>query len=176
MNIKFKVANVLSLKEKLVITIFGSYDLDAMARLNKLKKCMIDKGYTRCNIVMDYAFPVKRRGETDNQYFLRKSIHWLERSDACFFIFFDDCRNDGVVLELKHTCDFLHDKLETCLVALESKRLGVTSRLVQGTIDNLEMQRKLNQRRFEDDEQLCKFCGGATISFLKKLRYLLQNR
>jgi hypothetical protein len=168
--------SLFTLKDKLVLTLLGSYDSAALVRLKKLKKCLIDKGYEKCRLVSDYSSPIRNKRENDDQYFLRKSVHWLERSDACIFVFFNGCRNDGVAHEIKHTCDHLQDKLETSLVAIESKCSRYSSSLVRGTIDNFEMQKKLNRRFFKDDTQLCRFSNGSAINFLRKLRYHLLDR
>lgn len=168
--------NILELKSRLLITIFGSFDKKGLKKLNNLKKCLIQNGYTKCRLVSDYRFPKKRKNEDTDQYFRRKSIYWLENSDACIFVFLDDVNNEGVVYELKHTCDHLESKLDTCLVTIELKCSKYSTSLIRGTVTNLVKQQKLNRRFFKDEAQLCKFCTSAAISFLKKLRYYLLER
>ena len=168
--------NLLGLKGRLLLTIFGSYDSGALARLRSLKECLIRKGYIKCRLVSDYAYPPRRKNESNDQYFLRKSIYWLENSDACIFVFLHDFDSAGVALELKHTCDHLHSKLETCLVTIEWKCSRYSTSLIRGTVTNLVIQRKLNRRFFKNDAQLCKFCSSSAISFLKKRRFYLLER
>lgn len=127
-------------------------------------------------MVSDYKYPVKTNNEDYDQYFLKKSIYWLENSDACIFVYLHGCNNEGVTFELKHTCDHLESKLDNCLVAIESKCTRYSTSLLRGTITNLVKQQKINRRFFKDDPQLCKFCGSAALSFLKKKRYDLIER
>ena len=168
--------NVLSLKNKLLLTIFGSYDNEALLELTSLRDCLVKKGYSKCRIVSDYDFPTRGSSEGHDSYFRRKSVYWLENSDACIFVFLHDVSNEGVAFELKHTCDHLGSKLETCLVAIESKCTKYSSSLIRGTVTDLVKQGKINRRFFRDREQLCKFCGSAAISFLKKRRFFLLER
>lgn len=169
-------ANILQLKDRLLLTIFGSYDKKALGRLKKLKLCLVQQGYVRSRLASDYSFPRKRKSEDKDQYFRRKSIYWLENSDACIFVFLHKVNNEGVAFELKHTCDHLESKLETSLVAIEAKCVRYSTSLIRGTVTSLVKQRKLNRRFFRNDPQLCKFCSYAAISFLKKRRFLLVER
>ena len=175
MNRETERISVFDLKDRLILTIFGSYDNDAKRKLSNLKKCLIQKGYFKCRLVSEYPFPKKRKDEDNDQYFRRKSIYWLENSDACIFVFLHGVKNDGVAIELKHVCDHLESKLETCLVAIESKCSKYSTSLIRGTVTNLVKQQKLNRRFFKDEPQLCRFCSSAAISFLKKRRFYLLN-
>lgn len=168
--------NLLDLRNKLAITIFGSYDRKAVTRLNNLKECLIRAGYSKCRIVSDYVHPPKKKKETYDQYFLRKSIYWLELSDSCFFVFFADVENDGVAFELQRTCEHLLTKLETSLVLVDLKRSRYSTSLIRGTVTNLVALQKLNRRFFKDDAQLCKFCASAALSFLRKRKFFLMDR
>jgi hypothetical protein len=171
------VINILSFKDKLLVTIFCSYDDEALKRVNNLKEHMVKKGYLICRMVSDYSYPVKRKNENSDQYFLRKSIYWLEQSDVCIFVLFGNVENDGVVLEIKHACDHLPSKLETSLVAIESKGSRVSTCLIRGTISNQVNLRKLTRRFFVNDVQLCRFCCSASKSFLRKrILYLIDRQ
>lgn len=168
--------NILKLKGRLLLTVFGSYDNEALIQLNRLKECLVKKGFARCRLVSDYPFPTKKSNEDNDQYFRRKSIYWLEKSDSCIFVFLHDFNNEGVAYELKHTCDHLESKLTTCLVAIESKCVKYSTSLVRGSVTDLVKQRKINRRFFKGESQLCKFCSSAAISFMKELRYYLLER
>jgi hypothetical protein len=168
--------SVIAFKDKLVVTIFSSYDDGALKKISRLKECMVRKGYARCKIVADYPYPRQRQNENMDQFFLRKSIYWLERSDACIFVFLKGFDNGGVAIELKHACDHLPDKVETSLVVIESTCYKISTSLIRGTIANLADQKKLNRRFFKDEIQLCKFCSSASLSFLKKLILYLIDR
>jgi len=176
MNNATENANLLQLKDRLLLTIFGSYDREALKELRKLKSCLIQKGYLKSRLASDYSFPRKVKSEDKDQYFRRKSIYWLENSDACIFIFLHGVDNQGVAFELKHTCDHLEIKLETCLVAIEARCTKYSTSLIRGTVTSLAMQGKLNRRFFRTESQLCKFCSSAAISFLKKRRFYLLER
>lgn len=168
--------NILELKSRLQLTIFGSYDKEALDELVQLRECLREKGFLKCSLVSDYFIPLKKYGESNDQYNLRKSIYWLENSDACIFVFLCHVKNDGVAFELKHTCDLLENKLSTSVVAIESKCQRYSTSLIRGTITNLAAQKKLNRRFFKDITQLCKFCSSAAISFLKEKKYVLMDR
>ena len=167
MRKELRYTNILRFKSKLLLTIYGSYDKQGLLRLNELRNCLTKKGYTKTALVLERPYPTKNAKEDNDQYFLRKSIYWLENSDACIFVFFNDLNNEGVVFELKHVCDRLEDKLSTCLVVIESRKARFSTSLIRGTITNLMLQRKMNRRFFDNDAQLCRFCGSAAISFLK---------
>lgn len=176
MNRKSRVVNILDLKSRLLLTIFGSYDSEVLSKLEHLKACLVNRGYDKCDLVANRSFPTKRATEDTDEYFRRKSIYWLENSDACVFVFLHGVNNEGVAFELKHTCDHLETKLETCLVAIQSKCVRYSTSLIRGTVTVLVKQSKLNRRFFRDEQQLCKFCTSAAISFLKKRRFYLFER
>jgi len=176
MKRKSRVESILDLKSRLFLTIFGSYDSEALGKLELLKLCLINRGYDKCDLVANRSFPTKRSIEENDEYFRRKSIYWLENSDACVFVFLHSVNNEGVAFELKHTCDHLEAKLETCLVAIESKCVKYSTSLIRGTVTTLVKQKKLNRRFFRGEQQLCKFCSSGAISFLKKRRFYLLER
>ncbi len=171
-----KTLTILDLKSKFLLVILGSYNKKALVELNKLRDCLVSKGYKKCRLVSDYTFPKKKRKETDDQYFHRKSVYWLENSDACIFVFLNSVNNDGVAFELHHTCDHLETKLETSLVAIDSRSTRYTTSLLRGKLANLIAEQKINQRYFHDSKQLCAFSSSASISFLKKRRYYILER
>lgn len=171
-----KTTNLLELKDRLLLTIFGSYDKNALGKLRKLKQCLVQKGYTKSRLASDYSFPRKKKSEDKDQYFRRKSIYWLENSDACIFVFLHGVNNEGVGFELKHVCDHLESKLETCLVTIEAKCSRYSTSLIRGTVTSLVQQQKLNRRFFKNESQLCKFCCSVAIGFLKKRRFYLLER
>ncbi len=164
------------LKKLIILTILGSYDDKAMSSLIELRDCLRSKGYGKCRLVCDYPFPRKNRKETNEQYFYRKSIFWLEHSDACVFVFLDGVQNDGVAFELQHACDHLEGKLDTCLVAIDSKAKRYATSLLRGKIANLVAGQKINQRFFKNLPQLCSFSDSACYSFLRKRRYMIIDR
>lgn len=171
MNKEPSKINILDLKDRLLLTIFGSYDTAALERLKKLRTCLNAKGYTKCRLVSDYDFPSKMRKEDNDQFFRRKSIYWLENSDACIFVFLSQVNNEGVSFEVKHVCDHLESKLSTCIVLIDSKSERYSTSLLRGSITNLVLQGKINRRFFANDEQLCSFCSSASLSFLKERRF-----
>jgi hypothetical protein len=74
--------SVLDLKDKLILTILGSYEKQAVTELISLRNCLQERGYKKCQLVCDYPFPHKKRKETSDQYFHRKSI-FLARKFGC---------------------------------------------------------------------------------------------
>jgi hypothetical protein len=171
-----EITTLLELKDRPLLTILGSYEKKSLKRLEKLRDCLRSRGYVKSRLVTDYSFPRKTRNEDEDQYFRRKSIYWLENSDACIFIFFQNAKNDGVAFELKHACDHLESHLDTCLVAIEERGSLYSTSLIRGTVTLLHQQQKLNRRFFNDDVQLCRLCSAAAIGFLRKRRYYLLER
>jgi hypothetical protein len=155
-------------KSKFIITIFCPYDDISLARIRTLQTAIVNRGYTKCKIVDDYSYPKKRNNENKDQYNLRKSIYWLEQTDMCIFVMFTQARNDGVAIEIKHTCDHLNNKLGTSLIAIESKGSRVSTSLIRGTITNQANLKRLSRCFFRSDEQLALFCKSSAKSFLRK--------
>jgi hypothetical protein len=168
--------SILDLKSKLLLIILGSFDNGAIIKLRSLKECLIQKGYSKCKLVSDYKYPIKRRNETVDEYNLRKSIWWLAKADACIFVFLYGFKNDGVIVEFKHTCDHLVNQLESSLLAIENKAWKSTTSLIRGTAANQIKFGRLNQRFFRNEQQLCILSSKAAISFLKYLRFYLLDK
>jgi len=168
---------ILELKDQLMLTIFGSYEnKTAIAELVSLKDSLQADGYKKCKLVRDYAFPRKNPNENYDQYFNRKSIYWIQNSDACIFVFLDGVRNDGVAFELQYTCYNLEEKLETSLIAIDSKCSRYTTSLLRGKIATLLQDEKIIQFLFKNRGQLFNRCKKSSLSFLKIRQYYLLER
>jgi hypothetical protein len=87
MRKELKIANILDLKNKLILTIFCSYDSSATIRMKKLKNCLIESGYTKTRLVSDYPYPRKIKVKIMmNTFQERVYIGW--RTQMRVFLFF----------------------------------------------------------------------------------------
>ena len=162
-------------KAKVVLLILGSYQDGSIQRLRDLKKRMIGIGGTKCRLVEDFDAPIRRDGEEEDAYLLRKSIYWIERGDACVFVFNAGADNESVGYELKHASDHLPAKLETTLVAVDA--MGpYASTLVRGHIQRLRVKRTARVALFRDEETLYRVSRNAALSFLRPLAPVLALR
>ncbi len=162
-------------KQRVIILILGSYQDDSITRLRNLKQWMIGLGWERCYLVEDFDYPALRRGEDEDAYLTRKSLYWIERSDACIFVFNAGANNESVGYELKHASDHLSAKLETTLVAVDSTG-RYASTLVRGHIQRLDAEKKTNIVYFRDEETLFRYSRNAAAKFLTMLKSLIDLR
>jgi hypothetical protein len=136
---------------------------------------MISIGWERCTLVEDFETPRIRDGEDEDSYLTRKSLYWIERSDACIFVFNAGVNNESVGYELKHASDHLLSKLETTLIAVDTSG-RCASALMRGHIKMLNTEKKVHIARFHDDESLFKASRNASIMFLKTVTPILTLR
>jgi len=162
-------------KVKVVLLILGSYQDSSIQRLRDLKRRMIGIGWTKCRLVEDFDAPIRRDDEEEDAYLTRKSIYWIERSDACVFVFNAGADNESVGYELKHASDHLPAKLETTLVAVDATG-PYASTLVRGHIQRLRVERTARVALFRDEETLYRVSRNAALSFLRPLAPVLALR
>ncbi|MDP2901472.1 MAG: hypothetical protein Q8O47_10970 [Candidatus Bathyarchaeota archaeon] len=136
---------------------------------------MIGFGWERCYLVEDFDSPRIRDGEEEDDYLNRKSLYWIERSDACVFVFNAGANNESVGYELKHASDHLPAKLETTLVAIDESG-AYASTLVRGHIQRLRNEKKTHLATFHDNETLIKATRNAALGFLRTLAPVLDVR
>jgi hypothetical protein len=160
---------------EVVLLILGSYQDGSIEVLRGLKRRLREEGFTNCHLVEDFDAPTRRDGEEEDAYLTRKSIYWVERSDACLFVFNTDADNESVGYELKHASDHLPAKLETTLVAVDSTG-PYASTLVRGHIQRLRMERTARVALFRDEETLYRVSRNAALSFLRPLAPVLALR
>jgi len=162
-------------KARVVLMILGSYQEDSVKVLKRLKARLIRNGWARCRLVEDFDAPTRRDGEEEDAYLTRKSIYWVERSDACLFVFNAGADNESVGYELKHASDHLPAKLETTLVAVDATG-PYASTLVRGHIQRLRTEKTARVALFRDEETLYRASRNAAFSFLKPLAPVLALR
>ncbi|MFA5870063.1 MAG: hypothetical protein WC941_10230 [Candidatus Bathyarchaeia archaeon] len=159
----------------MVLLILGSYQDESITRLRNLKQRMMGSGWDRCYLVEDFEAPRMRDGEDEDAHLTRKSLYWIERSDACIFVFNAGANNESVGYELKHASDHLPAKLDTTLVAVDTSG-QYASTLVRGHIQKLRNERVTHLATFHDDETLFQASITAALSFIRTLTPVLDIR
>jgi hypothetical protein len=162
-------------KTKVILIILGSYQDASIIRLRNLKRRMIGLGWERCYLVEDFDTPRIREGEDEDAYLTRKSLYWIECSDACIFVFNAGANNESVGYELKHASDYLPSKLETTLIAVDASG-QYASTLMRGHIQRLLDEKHSTVSTFRDEESLFKISVTAAMSFLGTLAPILALR
>jgi len=91
-------------RQELQILILGAYRPEnAKKRLERLRNCLIERGYSNTYLVADY--PDNNKSDEDwNIYWEIKSNELMLHSDLNLFVFFANCSNEGVRDELAHFC------------------------------------------------------------------------
>jgi len=158
------------LKEKLMITIYGSYQPKTeLTFLRQQMAFLIDKGYTRTMLVEDYH---KQYLELSS---LEISTYCLRNSDVNFFIFTKDGKNQGVSVELQiaATDQGMIDKVKHCIVFDQIRdNYGSVSALSLDQIDNSGIVK----RDFVDEEDLQTAMLQKAFSSLRRLQNEIRRR
>lgn len=162
-------------KAKVILLILGSYQDASITRLRNLKQRLAREGWTRCCLVEDFETPTIREGEDEDAHLTRKSLYWIERSDACIFVFNSGANNESVGYELKHASDHLPSKLETTLVAVDNTG-RYASTLIRGHIQKIAEENHAAVAPFNDDDNLFQVSVNASLAFLAKLKPILTLR
>ncbi|MCX6649406.1 MAG: hypothetical protein NTV61_08490 [Candidatus Bathyarchaeota archaeon] len=160
---------------KVILLILGSYQDASITRLRNLKRHLNGQGWTRCYLVEDFETPRIREGEDEDAYLTRKSLYWIERSDACIFVFNARANNESVGYELKHASDHLPAKLETTLVAVDATG-PYASTLMRGHIQRLQRDKHATVTTFNDEDMLYQASRNAALNFLDILSPILALR
>jgi len=120
-------------RQELHILILGAYRPEnAKKRLEKVRNCLIERGYGNTYLVADY--PDNNKSDEDwNIYWERKSNELMLHSDLNLFIFFANCSNEGITDELAHFCSEIR-KFSGCYVICEDNYVGNISTRIKAKV------------------------------------------
>lgn len=166
-------------KEKISITVFGSYSEPHYTRLKKIAKDLRDEGYTNAKLVAERTFRKKRTGETDNTYGSEKSSYWILNSDVLIWIFYEGANNDGVSNEFGRL-EFLVgiDRIWRSMIFNEVKQLNrrrKLSSMITGTIDKF-ITIQYYEFTKSNDENLLKMIKGRLPDYVNMILSNLKLR
>ena len=159
-------------KEKISITVFGSYSEPHHTRLKKIAKDLRDEGYKDAKLVAERTFRKKRDNETDNTYWSEKSSHWILNSDVLIWIFYEGANNDGVSNEFGRL-QFLVgiDRMWRSMIFLEVKQLNRKrkfSSMITGIIDKFGTIQCYEFIK-SNDEKLLKMIKGRLPDYVNMI-------
>ena len=158
------------LKEKLRITIYGSYQPESeLAFLESQRDFLIQKGYTDTNLVKEYheEFPSLTPLEVSKDCLYYRDVH--------FFIFTKEGKNQGVTVELQiaTTDENMADKVNHCVVFDQIRdNYGSISAL---SIDAME-NAGIIKRDFVSEEDLQNALLQKAFLSLRRLQNELRRR
>ena len=139
-------------RQELHILILGAYRPEnAKKRLEKIRNCLIERGYGNTYLVADY--PDNNKSDEDwNIYWERKSNELMLHSDLNLFVFFANCSNEGVTDELAYFCSEIR-KFSGCYVICEDSYVSNISTRIKAKVERCT----LPNTRIEDgnDAELC---------------------
>jgi hypothetical protein len=140
------------LKAGLAVTVYGSYEQvlsGSLERLELLKRCLRDRGYSQARRVVDYPEPLIRAGEDDAAYAARKSTYWLDNSDVNIMVLF--CRIPGGSLGVEMGWLAGAADVSQTIVLYEEECYDEFDTLLRG----IPQFRKIEWDKFQSDEDLC---------------------
>ena len=139
-------------RQELHILILGAYmPENAKTRLERLRNCLIERGYSNTYLVADY--PDNNKYDKDwNVYWEQKSNELMRHSDLNLFVFFANCGNEGVTDELAYFCSEIR-KFSGCYVICEDSYVSNISTRIKAKVERCT----LPNTRIEDgnDAELC---------------------
>jgi hypothetical protein len=156
-----EISNFEQQKSRLKVTIYGSYGPTSLSRLKALKECLIGRGYANTRLVMDYNTPVRQKGETDEQYWTRKSIDWIMTSDVNIFALFcgSDLASTGFEIGRVSAADVTHSKT---MILFERKCYKKFGSLLRGAAQHPPIQ----WNKFTADADACQFSANKCQSVI----------
>jgi len=164
------ITNFIQGKQKLRILILGAYKPSkALKRLEKLRDCLIKKGFESAKLARDFPDD-KQYSEDLDEHYTKKSRDLIANwAHVPIFIFFKKADNQGVATEIAYTCDTLQDKQSSCTAFFEGKLEDFSSQ-VKGSI---KITKRVSYETFADDEELCNLAVGHSLKILDRLFYYL---
>lgn len=122
-------------KSRLQVVIFGPYGNNGTTRLYALKNHLVLQGYTKTEIVRDLPDPpgLTKEGLTDEMYWYKRSMFWLEQSSVNLFAFLKGSPLDSVIVEMVESVIHFHKM--TCTTFMIEKNAKLES-LVKGFLNS----------------------------------------
>jgi len=155
-------------RQELHILILGAYRPEnAKKRLDRLRTCLIERGYSNTCLVADYPDDDKS-DEKQSVYWEGKSNELMLHSDLNLFVFFANCRNEGVTDELAHFCSGV-GKFSGCYVVFEDSYERDVSSRIRAKVERCILHN--TTIKDGDDAELC----DATYAFAELVSGRLKN-
>jgi hypothetical protein len=162
-------------KQKLRVLILGAYRPEmAERRLERLRECLISKGFKSTRLAKDFS-DVKKDSQDLDEHFTLKSRKLVEDwADVPVFVFFKKASflrradNQGVASEITYTC-LKVDKKQSCCAAFFEGKLEDFSSQVKGSVKIV----KISYETFRNDNDLCEMVAGHCLKTLDRLFYYL---
>jgi len=152
-------------RQELYLLILGAYRPEnAKKRLEELRNCLIERGYINTYLVADY--PDNNKSDKDwNIYWERKSNELMLHSDLNLFVFFANCRNEGVTDELAYFCSTIK-KFSGCYVVFEDSYESDVSSRIRAKVERCVLYN--TTIKDGNDAELC----DATYAFAEMMHYI----
>ena len=158
-------------KQLLRILVLGAYrPRGASERLEKLRDCLIKRGYSSAKLAKDFPDTARYSDDVDEHFTIKSRKLIDEWADVPIFVFFKSADNQGVASEITYTCLRLHDKQSCCAVFFEGK-LADYSTQIRGSI---KITRQISYEVFKADEELCDLAAGHCLKILDRLFYFIE--
>ena len=139
-------------RQELHILILGAYRPEnAKKRLERLRTCLIERGYINTHLVADYTDDNKS-GEDWNIYWERKSNELMLHSDLNLFVFFANCSNEGVTDELAYFCSEIK-RFSRCYVICDDSYASNVSTRIKAKVKKFILYNTKIENG--DDAELC---------------------
>lgn len=157
-------------KAKLRILIPGPYrPKHALDRLEKLRDCLIEKGFLQTKLVKDFPDDMMYSPDPDEHFTLKSQKRIKEWAHVPIFVFFKGGDNQGVTVELTYTCTTLSHKQSCCATFFEGKWENYSTQ-VRGSV---KLTNRISHEDFRGDTELCELSRGHAMKMLDRLYYFL---
>jgi len=143
---------------------------NALKRLEKLRNCLIQRGFQITKLAKDLPNEIKYSEDMDEHYTIKSQKLIKDWAHIPVFVYFKNSDNTGVTAELIYTCQSLPEKQSYCAVFFEGKLEDFSSQ-VKGSI---KITRKISYEIFNNDKELCNLAFGHSLKMLDRLFYYLE--
>lgn len=93
--------DVTNAKKSLFIVIFGPYKKGGISKLQKLRDSLRAAGYDNACLVSELDDPAGLpKSLSEDVFFYRKSIYWVERCQIALFVFFKNMPYGSAIVEM----------------------------------------------------------------------------
>ena len=145
--------------ERTNILLLGSYSNEPFRVLECLKTYLIEKGFLKTSIAVDFITIIKETSYEEKMgKTLEDIIKSMKDSDFCIFIFFGNKKNDSVIVELASLINSSETRTESKILILLPRLYH--SSMLMGLISN----KRLNSFRYDDCIDIFQYC----FNYLKR--------
>ncbi len=144
--------------ERTNILLLGSYSNEPFRVLECLQTSLIKKGFINTSIAVDFITINETPYEEKMGKTLEDIIKSMKESDFCIFIFFENEKNDSVIVELASLIHSSAIRTENKILILLPRHYH--SSMLIGLISN----KRLNSFRYDDYFDIFQYC----FNYLKR--------